>query len=51
VAEFAVRFGIWNYHSVGYHAAWLVNDAYGVALPTRPAGYGRTFGFTDWLFG
>jgi hypothetical protein len=51
VAEFAVRFGIWNYHSVGYYAAWLVNDAYGVALPTQPAGYGRTFGFTDWLFG
>ena len=51
VAEFQVRFGIWNYHSIGYYAAWVVNDAYGVSLPTLPAGYGRAFGFTDWLFG
>jgi hypothetical protein len=51
VAEFQRRFGIWNYHSTSYYAAWIINDAYGTTFPAQPAGYGRTFGFTDWLFG
>ena len=29
---------------------WMVNKAYGVHMgPLNPAGYGRQFGFTDWL--
>ena len=29
---------------------WMINKAYGVHMgPLSPAGYGRQFGFTDWL--
>ena len=24
---------------------------YGLDLPTEPAGFGRVFGYTDWLYG
>lgn len=30
---------------------WVVNNFYGTALPTSPAGTGKGFGYTDWLFG
>jgi hypothetical protein len=51
VADFQLRFYIFNYHPVGYHIAWMLNHFYGTSYPTMPAGYGRLFGYTDWLFG
>jgi hypothetical protein len=51
VADFQVRFSIFNFHPVGYHIAWMLNYFYGTAYPTMPAGYGRLFGYTDWLYG
>jgi hypothetical protein len=41
----------WNYSSASYYIPWLLNARYGLALPTRAAGYGRIFGYTDWLYG
>ena len=41
----------WNYSSASYHVPWLLNARYGIDLPTRAAGYGRVFGYTDWLYG
>jgi hypothetical protein len=41
----------WNRSSVSYHVPWLLNARYGLDLPTEPAGIGRVFGFTDWLYG
>jgi hypothetical protein len=45
------RANSWNYTSVSYHVPWLLNERYGLSLPTKPAGYGRVFGYTDWLYG
>jgi hypothetical protein len=28
----------------------MTNKIYGLNQPTQPAGFGRIFGFTDWLF-
>jgi Alginate lyase len=41
----------WNRSEVSYHLPWLFNARYGLDLPTRPAGQGRIFGYTDWLYG
>jgi hypothetical protein len=41
----------WNPGRVQYHIPWLLNHRYGTAYPTVPAEYGRSFGFTDWLYG
>jgi hypothetical protein len=41
----------WNRAMVNYHVPWLLNFRYDLHLPTRPAAYGRTFGYTDWLYG
>jgi len=41
----------WNDWSVNRHLPWLLNARYGLGLPIEPAGYGRTFGYTDWLYG
>ena len=41
----------WNPGPVQYHIPWLLNARYGTNYPTVPAEYGRTFGFTDWLYG
>ena len=41
----------WNYSSVSYHVPWLLNFRYGLNLPTKSAGVGRIFGYTDWLYG
>jgi hypothetical protein len=41
----------WNRSSVSYHLPWLLNARYGLDLPTEPAGIGRVFGYTDWLYG
>jgi hypothetical protein len=37
-------------YSVNQYIPWEINNAYGVSLgPVNAAGYGRQFGFTDWL--
>jgi hypothetical protein len=41
----------WNIASVNCYVPWILNYRYGLKLPTKPAGYGRIFGYTDWLFG
>jgi hypothetical protein len=41
----------WNTASVNYYVPWVLNYRYGLDLPTKPARYGRIFGYTDWLFG
>jgi hypothetical protein len=41
----------WNPGRVQYHVPWLLNRRYGTDYPTVPAEYGRSLGFTDWLYG
>ncbi len=41
----------WNRSDVTAHIPWLVNARYELGLPTVPAGQGRVFGYTDWLYG
>lgn len=41
----------WNRSEVSHYVPWLLNARYGLDLPTQPAGIGRVFGFTDWLYG
>lgn len=41
----------WNPGRVQLHIPWLLNRRYGTSYPTEPAQYGRSFGFTDWLYG
>jgi hypothetical protein len=41
----------WNRSEVSYHVPWILNARYGLDLPTLPAGFGRVFGYTDWLYG
>lgn len=41
----------WNPGRVQNHIPWLLNRRYGTTYPTVPAEYGRSFGFTDWLYG
>jgi hypothetical protein len=41
----------WNRSEVSHHVPWLLNARYGLDLPTAPAGQGRVFGYTDWLYG
>lgn len=48
LAAFASRWDVWNASSVGYHVPWWYNARLGTTAPTQAAGYGRTFGFTDW---
>jgi hypothetical protein len=55
-ADFVTRSGeadglTWNRSEVSYHVPWLLNARYGLDLPTKPAGFGRVFGYTDWLYG
>jgi hypothetical protein len=55
-ADFVTRSGeagglTWNRSEVSYHVPWLFNARYDLALPTEPAGFGRVFGYTDWLYG
>lgn len=37
--------------SVGKHVTWWANERLGWSHPTAPAGIGRLFGYTDWLYG
>jgi hypothetical protein len=41
----------WNGTEPNRHVPWLLNARYDLDLPTRPAGIGRVFGYTDWLYG
>jgi hypothetical protein len=41
----------WNRSEVSHYVPWFLNARYGLDLPTEPAGIGRVFGFTDWLYG
>ncbi len=41
----------WNRSAISQHVPWLLNARYGLDLPTLPAGQGRIFGYTDWLYG
>jgi hypothetical protein len=41
----------WNTDPVNQYVPWLLNYRYGMAAPTEPAGHGRIFGYTDWLYG
>ncbi len=41
----------WNRSAISQHVPWLLNARYGLDLPTMPAGQGRIFGYTDWLYG
>ncbi len=41
----------WNPGRVQLHVPWLLNRRYGTSYPTVPAEYGRSLGFTDWLYG
>ena len=51
VAWFDYKHGAWNLGSVQYHWPWLINKRLGTNYPTVPAGYGRSLGYTDWLYG
>jgi hypothetical protein len=41
----------WNTDPVNQYVPWQLNFRFGLRLPTLPAGYGRIFGYTDWLYG
>lgn len=51
VAAFDRANGAWNLGTVQYHWPWLINARLGQDYPTVPAQYGRSLGFTDWLYG
>jgi hypothetical protein len=45
------RMGNLNYSSADRHVTWLTNARCGFAQSVQTAGFGRVFGFTDWLYG
>ena len=50
-ANMLTRAGGWNPAPIDTHLPWIFNARYDLHLPTEAAGYGRLFGYTDWLFG
>ena len=55
-ADFVTRSGrsggpTWNFSEISQYVPWILNARYGLHLPTKPAGFGRVFGYTDWLYG
>lgn len=42
--------GGWTFSSAASHVPWIEAKRYNLSLPGSPAGYGRVFGFSDWLF-
>lgn len=50
-AEFLQRFdGYPPSYSTNQYIPWVINDAYDADLgPVQPAGYGRQYGYSDWL--
>jgi hypothetical protein len=51
IAKFDYVHGAWNLGTVQYHWPWLINRRLGTSYPTVAARYGRSFGYTDWLYG
>jgi hypothetical protein len=51
VAAFDYKHGAWNLGGVQHHWPWLINKRLGTSYPTVSAGYGRSLGYTDWLYG
>jgi hypothetical protein len=51
IARFDASHGAWNRGSVQDHWPWLINRRLGTSYPTVPARYGRSLGYTDWLYG
>jgi hypothetical protein len=50
MADVLTRYSTWNASSVSKHVSWLLNRRNGTRYPEVPAGYGRAFGYTDWLY-
>ena len=44
------RLGNLNYSSADRYVTWFTNARCGQSQPTVAAGYGRVFGYTDWLY-
>jgi hypothetical protein len=51
VIAFDRSHGAWNLGGVQNHWPWLVNRRLGTGYPTVAARYGRSLGYTDWLYG
>ena len=45
------RLGNLNYSSADRYVTWITNARCGHSQPTVAAGFGRVFGYTDWLYG
>jgi hypothetical protein len=41
----------WNETTASRQMPWLLNRRYGMSIPRRSSGMGRSIGFTDWLWG
>jgi hypothetical protein len=41
----------WNETTSSRQMPWLLNRRYGMSIPRRSSGMGRSIGFTDWLWG
>jgi hypothetical protein len=50
-AKWRERGGNLNYSSAARNVTWVTNKRCGFSQTTQAAGYGRVFGYTDWLFG
>lgn len=50
-AKWRERLSNLNRSSADTYVTWVTNARCGLSQPTKPAGYGRVFGFTDYLFG
>ena len=51
IAKFDATHGAWNLGFVQRNWPWLINRRLGTHYPTLPARYGRSLGYTDWLYG
>lgn len=53
-ALFRERFGNLNYSNADYYVQWMINKFYGLnqaKVAAGSVGFGRVFGYADWLFG
>lgn len=51
MAAFVSSYSGWNRTSVTKHLPWVLDLRYGLSIPRVAAGYGRAFGYTDWIYG
>ena len=49
-AAWRQRMGNLNFSNADHYVNWVINKRCGFTQPTQPAGYGRVWGFTDWLY-